>query len=338
MELSLEFLLLLTSKSPDATVVIDDRGDIVFANDRVQEIFGWVPDELVGKSIEVLIPSEKHDLHRSHRTLFSVTPTARAMGAGRVLIGQCRDGATVPVDVSLSPLMLNGDSFVVAAARNAAARQEAERVLRHAEHLFTLEAERERIARDLHDGVIQRLYAAGLHLQATRAADSGVVWAGHGPSIDSVIDEIDRAITDIRATVFALHTKRGLENGLHHAVRLSVAEASRILGFTPRLEFRGDVDDVAFDLASNGLEVARELLVNVAKHARATSTTVMVEHVNGMLTIEVADDGVGAEVGIVTAGQGLHNASTRARKHSGTFDVWSSPTGTTARWSVPTHD
>ncbi len=335
MELSLEFLLLLTSKSPDATVVIDERGDIVFANDRVREIFGWVPDELVGQSIEILISSEKQDVHRGHRALFRSSPTARAMGAGSVLIGQHRDGGTVPVDVSLSPLTLNGESFVVAAARNAAARQEAERVLRRSEHLFTLEAERERIARDLHDGVIQRLYAAGLHLQATRAADSGVVWAGHGASIDSVIDGIDRAITDIRATVFALHTKRGLENGLHHAVRVSVAEVSRILGFTPRLEFRGDVDDVAFDTASDGLEVARELLVNVAKHARATMTSVVVEHANALLTIEVADDGVGAEVGIVTAGQGLHNASTRANKHGGTFDVWSSPTGTTARWSVP---
>ena len=138
--------------------------------------------------------------------------------------------------------------------------------------------------------------------------------------------------------MFALHTKRGLENGLHHAVRLSVAEASRILGFTPRLEFRGDVDEVAFDVESNGLEVARELLVNVAKHARATTTNVVVEHANGVLTIEVADNGVGAEVGIVTAGQGLHNASTRAGKHGGTFDVWSSPSGTTARWSVPVRD
>ena len=335
-ELSLEFLLLLTSKSPDATVVIDDHGDIVFANDRVQEIFGWGPDELVGQSIEVLVPSDKHDVHRGHRALFRAAPTARAMGAGSVLIGRCQDGGTVPVDVSLSPLTLNGESFVVAAARNATARLEAERILRRSEHLFTLEAERERIARDLHDGVIQRLYAAGLHLQATRAPDSGVAWAGHGPSIDSVIDGIDRAITDIRATVFALQTKRGLEKGLRHAVRLSVAEASRILGFTPRLEFRGDVDDVAFEVSSDGLEVARELLVNVAKHARATTTTVMVEHSNGSLTIEVADDGVGAEVGIVSAGQGLHNSSTRARKHDGTFDVWSSPSGTTARWSVPT--
>lgn len=335
-QLSLEFLLLLTSKSPDATVVIDDHGDIVFANDRVQEIFGWGPDELVGQSIEVLVPSDKHDVHRGHRALFRAAPTARAMGAGSVLIGRCQDGGTVPVDVSLSPLTLHGESFVVAAARNATARLEAERILRRSEHLFTLEAERERIARDLHDGVIQRLYAAGLHLQATRAPDSGVAWAGHGPSIDSVIDGIDRAITDIRATVFALQTKRGLEKGLRHAVRLSVAEASRILGFTPRLEFRGDVDDVAFEVSSDGLEVARELLVNVAKHARATTTTVMVEHSNGSLTIEVADDGVGAEVGIVSAGQGLHNSSTRARKHDGTFDVWSSPSGTTARWSVPT--
>ena len=103
MELSLEFLLLLTSKSPDATVVIDDRGYIVFANDRVREIFGWVPDELVGRSIEVLIPAGKQEVHRGHRALFRATPTARAMGAGSVLIGQCRDGGTVPVDVSLSP-------------------------------------------------------------------------------------------------------------------------------------------------------------------------------------------------------------------------------------------
>lgn len=335
MELTREFLLLLTSSSPDATVVIDADGEIVFANERVLEIFGWAPHELIGKRIEALLPPDKHDAHVGLRTQYLSAPMARPMGKGNVLIGRHRHGTSVPVDVSLSPLVVSGVSFVVAAVRHGAARQEAERASRFTERLLTLEAERDRIARDLHDGVIQRLYAAGLHLQATRTGDPATAGPEEIAGIDAVIDEIDRAITEIRATVFALHTPRGLEHGLRHAMRLSVAEASRILGFMPKLEFRGELDSIDVDSAAEGLEVARELLVNTAKHARATATLVLVEHANGTLTIEVTDNGVGAEVGVVTAGQGLHNASSRARKLGGTFDVWSSATGTTARWSVP---
>ena len=326
-------LALLIDESPDALILAGADGTIVHANKRVQALFGWASSELIGQSVETLIPERIRDAHRGHRVAFDHDQKARPMGQGAVLSGLHRSGTRVPVDVSLSPFTHNGQPYVLAAVRNAQVRLEAERTRRELDEVhaaLSLAEERDRIARDLHDGVIQQLYGAGLHLQALRCPPE------ERPRLEAVIDGIDAAITDIRSTVFALHSPRGLDHGFGHAIRQTVAEASRILHHQPTLNLSGPIDEVPTELASEAIDVIRELLMNVAKHAQAESSSVTVASTGHELVIDVADSGVGIDVGDIRPGQGLHNLRDRAERRSGTFTIErvASPAGTTATWRV----
>jgi PAS domain S-box-containing protein len=190
--------------------------------------------------------------------------------------------------------------------------------------------DRDRIGRDLHDGVIQRLFAAGLHLQAAIGRPD------RDERVISVIDEIDDAIKQIRTTVFTLHGKRGLRSGLEHALRVALAESSRLLGHEPKLDISGRLRDVPDALGLEMVSLVRELLANVVKHASATATFVRVAIVEGVLTLEVADNGVGFEVDAVEAGSGVKSLQERALAHNGRAQLRRRrPTGTEVRWSVP---
>lgn len=327
-------LALLIDESPDALILASADGTIVHANKRVEALFGWRADELIGQSVETLIPERLRDMHRGHRSAFDHDQKARPMGQGAVLSGSHRNGSRVPVDVSLSPFVHNEQSYVLAAVRNAQVRLEAERTRKELDEVhaaLSLAEERDRIARDLHDGVIQQLYGAGLHLQALRCP------AEEQPRLDAVIDGIDAAITDIRSTVFALHSPRGLDHGFSYAIRQTVAEASRILHHQPTLTLSGAIDEVPTDLASEAIDVVRELLVNVAKHAQAESSSLSINASTDGIAITVADSGVGIDVADIRPGQGLHNLRDRAERRSGSFSIDRAPdgSGSTALWQVP---
>src|ERR1019366_2077231 len=109
-----QFLGAIFSASPDAIVVIDHSGTIVLTSPAVTDLFGYYPEELVGESIEILIPTENQDRHRGHLLRFFEAPRARHMGAGLELAGRHRDGAEFPVDVSLAPVELRGSRFAAA--------------------------------------------------------------------------------------------------------------------------------------------------------------------------------------------------------------------------------
>ena len=207
---------------------------------------------------------------------------------------------------------------------------------RVAAELSAVEAEmevaddRDRIARDLHDGVIQRLFAAGLHLQA----------AVNRPDVRervvAVIDDLDRAITEIRAAIFTLHRPREVTIGLEHALRVCTAEAARVLGHQPTLTLSGDLHAVPPELVHEATTVVRELLSNVAKHAGASHTWLSVV-ADGALTIGVDDDGIGIDPSTGSqAGDGLRNLRERARARGGNVVIADRPSsGTHVEWAVP---
>lgn len=101
--------------APDAIIIIDASGFIRFANRQVSALFGYLHDELIGQSIEQLIPERFAALHIGHRKRYVDNPRVRSMGAGLELFGKRRDGAEFPVEISLSPVE-EGDRFLVAAA------------------------------------------------------------------------------------------------------------------------------------------------------------------------------------------------------------------------------
>jgi signal transduction histidine kinase len=194
--------------------------------------------------------------------------------------------------------------------------------------------DRERIARDLHDTVIQRLFATGLSLQGS----IGLIRRDPNAAIDRVeraIDDLDLTSRHIRSAIFDLESSRPAAAGLRADVIGCVRNAADGLAFEPRVLFEGPVDSaVDDDLAAEVLAVVREALSNIVKHARASRVDVSV--FSGVeLEVRVGDDGVGLPVEVV-GGHGTANLRTRAEARGGTFElVARQPAGAELRWRVP---
>ena len=481
----------LLAASPDAVVVADADGTVVFASPAVEQLFGYRPDELVGEPIEILMPEAVRAAHVGHRRRFAASPSARPMGAGLRLLGRRRDGTVFPIDVSLAPVDRPGAQMVGAFVRDATDTIRAQRrlqavnelnqallggqlvsdiladVARHARLLLdaraawvvapstdrdepavrvvaasgddtdavvgrvfpaastlageaiasgqrtlvddlsrshwsneiartldlgptvveplaeadrsfgtlvvnrshgeepftdldiallsgyaaaaavglklgevraeleklTMATEHQRIARDLHDTVIQRLFATGMSLQ-------GVLNLVSGPAADRVaraVDDLDATITEIRTTIFGLRHSGDDTNSVRAQVLELVGESAVHLGFRPRVALDGPVDTaVTPGVADHLLPVVREALSNVARHAQATTAEVVVR-AGEDVELTVLDDGVGPP-SEPRAGSGLRNMAERAEALGGTFEVTPRPTGGTClQWQVPNH-
>lgn len=201
--------------------------------------------------------------------------------------------------------------------------------------LATME-DRERIARDLHDTVIQRLFATGLSLQGTaglvtRDPDTAV------SRIENAVDDLDETVKQIRSAIFALETTRSAGPGLRDRVLTLCRESTGALGFEPRVFFDGPVDAAVTDeLGADLLATLREALSNVARHAHATRVDVSVVADDEHVTVEVTDDGTGIPPDPVGGGKGLANMAARANRHDGEFEHRPGPSlGTTIVWRVP---
>ncbi|MFP8963349.1 GAF domain-containing protein [Streptomyces nanhaiensis] len=205
---------------------------------------------------------------------------------------------------------------------------------RAAEQVALLE-DRDRIARDLHDLAIQRLFATGMTLQ------SAVRFVQHQEASERLlraVDDLDETIKIIRSTIFGLRSHgdgRGRQQGLRVRVARLVEEAVGNLGFTPALRMEGLVDtDVPAAVADHVVAVLAEALSNVARHARAAVAEVSLVVAGGSLTATVADDGVGIPEG--GRRSGLVNLAERAEKLGGELLVERPPSGGSRLvWRVP---
>ncbi|MDN5762465.1 MAG: histidine kinase, partial [Microlunatus sp.] len=206
----------------------------------------------------------------------------------------------------------------------------------HNRRRLAVYSDRERIARDLHDHVIQRIFAVGLGLQSTvRRLDDQAL----EDRVIGYIDDLDATIADMRSTVFSLqHGESGEDRSLRTELFGVVADTSEMLGSDPRVTFVGPLDSlVPRDLRSDVLAVVRESLTNVAKHAQASrvSLTVTADSRTHQLRVQVDDNGVGIGEGW-GSGNGLRNAGVRAAYAGGRAEaVRRTEGGTRFLWEVP---
>lgn len=177
--------------------------------------------------------------------------------------------------------------------------------------------DRDRIARDLHDLVIQRLFATGMTLQgALRGAELPPEAAGR---ISRSIDDLDETIVEVRQTIFALKESESQKpTGLRGQVLREVASAQSSLGFAPVVQFGGPIDSlVSGDLAAHLVAAIREALSNTARHSGAEWAHVSLSVANGEVVLQVSDDGVG--LGRSTRRSGLANLQARAEGAGGSL-------------------
>lgn len=200
------------------------------------------------------------------------------------------------------------------------------------QRLLDVLADRDRIARDLHDHVIQRLYAAGMSLQGTLRLASG---QEARERIRKIVDQLDETIQDIRTSIFDLHTA-GEEHprSLRRRMLDTVTEVSADTALSPSVRMSGSIDTlVSPALASHALAVVREGVSNAVRHASASAITVTVD-ADEELVIGIIDDGVGIPEGV--ARSGLGNMEQRAVALRGTMSVVARPGGGThLTWRVP---
>jgi signal transduction histidine kinase len=214
-------------------------------------------------------------------------------------------------------------------AEQAALALEVARSREDKERLLLFE-DRDRIGRDLHDLVIQRLFAVGLALQgAARMVAEEQVQA----RLERSVEDLDATIREIRRTIFALAASPGSADVQSELVRM-VESAAQTLKFRPNLDLRGPVRTrVPTEVVPDLLAVLREALSNASRHAEARHVDVVVS-VGDDLTLTVADDGKGIPEGAVQSG--LRNMRRRAEQRGGAFTVQSATgEGTTLVWQVP---
>ncbi len=191
--------------------------------------------------------------------------------------------------------------------------------------------DRTRIARDLHDHVIQQLFGAGLELQSVGSALGDGLAAER---IEGAIGAIDDAIAQIRTIVFALSHDRATGTGLRHRLLGIADELAGGSGGAPALTFAGPVDLVVTgELADDVEAVVREGLTNAVRHSGGQRLSASVEASADSVTVTVQDDGHG--MGVVTRRSGLAHLLDRAEARGGSFSIDSDSSGTRLTWSVP---
>lgn len=202
---------------------------------------------------------------------------------------------------------------------------------------LSLIEDRERIGRDLHDTVIQRLFATGLSLQAMRRR------VEQQPELierlERAVDDIDTTVKEIRSTIFALQADDGGPRGARSEVLDVVEELSELLPRPPRVRFEGPIDTlVPASVAEHLGPVVRESLTNVAKHAAADDVELELAVDGTDLTLTISDDGRGMAAGVTRgSGFGLRNLDDRARSLGGRLTIGSRQRGggTVLVWKVP---
>ena len=271
-----------------------------------------------------------------------VAPAARArMVLGPAVIfplggpGNVRGVLTVGRRPGSMPLTRAAMEMVASFAAQAAVALELADARRDAEQVTVLQ-DRERIARDLHDLVVQRLYATGMSLQGAMPL---IERPEAAERVSSAVDALDDTIGDIRSAIFALQARPGVRQATVREQILQVMdEMTGPLGFAPSLSLAGDLGDrVPEDVAAHMLGALRESLSNAARHARARHIDVMVEaevEAEGELILIVRDDGVGMR----NTGRrsGLANLAERAGELGGGLKVGpAAGGGTELHWQVP---
>ncbi|WP_326648913.1 MULTISPECIES: GAF domain-containing sensor histidine kinase [unclassified Streptomyces] len=251
-------------------------------------------------------------------------PIGTADGVRGVLLLAREAGATVFADEETDPLR----SF---AGQAAVAMELAER-RSDAEQIALLE-DRDRIARDLHDLAIQRLFATGMTLQS---AGRLIEDSPASERVLRAVDDLDETIKIIRSTIFGLRShEAGTGQGLRARAVRTVGEAAPVLGFAPSLRMEGLLDtDVPREIADHLVAVLSEALTNVCRHAHATRADVALETDGREVVLTVADNGVGLPPD--RRSSGLANISERAKQLGGELELTCpSGGGTSLVWRVP---
>ncbi len=332
----------LVMSAPDAVFGINADGSIIFANHEASNLLGYENDELLGREVDMLVPSGMRDRHAGLRMGYFETPYTRMMGSGLDLTARRKDGVEVPVEISLSHSITETGPLVIAFMRDITERKLAEekfsqvreQLMEQQRELAKLE-ERQRLARDLHDSVTQSINGMVLFTDTLAATLEKNNIERARQIMDRLRESAKQSLKETRLMLYELQ-----ESGPERTVDLiqdledRLAMVERRVGLRAQLIQEGSMQYCPPEWQENLFWIAVEALNNSLKHAQAHSVQIVIRCTPQQLDLEVSDNGKGFETHkLGTGGLGLKNMRARADIIGGMLSIESEPLkGTTVRF------
>ncbi len=325
----------LVEAAPLGIVAIDQDGRIQAVNAGLERMFGYERAEFLGQPLDILLPERFRGVHRGHLQAFFQHPAARPMGIDMELFGRAKDGREFPIEVGLGHFEPTDGSYGIAFVMDVTEKVQARRTIEQnrdeirelAARLMTVqEDEQSRIARELHDGLVQQLAALKLDL-AILARNAATAKAGLLEQIRNAEVEAGRAAENARVISHELHPAALEQLGLAPALRAHAADIRRRTGIDVRVETDGPSPALPRQTALGLYRIVQEALWNAARHSGASVATVAVQSAPDKVIVEVADQGKGFDFVKVRGVRslGLISMEERARLIHARLDIDSHP-------------
>ncbi len=331
----------IVEAAPDPVLLVGNNGVIAFANSAAQSTFGYTLHELHGWNVDNLVALKNRSGHVHARHVFGISRTQHPIDLNKPLTAVHKDGTEFPVEISLSPIRMDGQPVVIASIRDITERKRAAELLeqslaqlrRLSDHQQNIrENERKRIARDVHDDLGQNLLALKMDV-AMLHARTGASHPKLNRQVAGVLNNIDATIRSVKAIMNDLRPAT-LELGLYPAVEWQLRQFERMSGIactlvsnTPEAEFGLDEDRT-----SAVFRMFQESLTNVARHADASEVEIVLSQDEHGFSMTVTDNGKGLQPGDGMKANSFGLVGMRERVHSfgGKLTIESSPdNGTT---------
>lgn len=341
----------------DGIITIDEQGTITTCNAAAERMFGYESAEMIGSNVKMLMPAPYHDEYDTYIEHYIRTGERKIIGIGREASGRCKDGTVFPLELSVSEIQHSGRKAYTGIVRDVSERKEAveqlreinvtldQRVRERTEQLQTMvaevtaaeERERRAVAQDLHDGLAQMLSMVSVRLETLIKDGAGDGWREH---LSDIRDLVSEANTSVRSLALQLSPPVLYQLGLIPALDWLGDEMQRLYGLKVTMNDDGEPKPLRQVERAILFRAVRELLVNIAKHARVSEAHIATERRDNHLTITVRDKGVGFQPETVLGGAnrtlGLFSVHERLAFVGGSVDFISgNGEGTTVRLTAP---
>jgi PAS domain S-box-containing protein len=334
----------LVEYAPNAIVMVGPQGDIVLLNSQAENLFGYKRDELIGRSVETLVPQRFRNQHPAYRTGFSTRPRARPMGAGRDLYAVRKDGSEFPVEIGLNPIETSEGILIISAIVDITERKRAEEALRRAHDELELRVQQRTIElssaiEKLQAEISERKQAVqAVHLLSGRllqsqdeerrriarelhdstgqkvaalAIDLAAVGEGAAalqPSARKALSEClslsDEISSEVRTLSYLLHPPLLDEIGLVPAIRWYADGAAQRGSLQMDLEIPRKLDRLPRETETALFRIVQESLTNILLHSGSKKAKISITQDSQKITLEVSDEGQGIPPGILNHSNG----------------------------------
>jgi PAS domain S-box-containing protein len=313
----------------DGIVTIDDRGLITSFNPAATKMFGYLPHEVVGLNVSLLMPEPYSDEHDRFLANYLKTGERRIIGIGREVAGRRKDGSLFPIDLAVSETKVGERRVFTGIVRDISERKRLERQVSNA-----AVAEQRRIGQDLHDGLCQHLLAISLSaevlarkLAATSPAESA--------AISQIGQNLRECIGQARGLAHGLNPIDSRSGGLFASLQ-ELCDRIAASGVPCELQRDGVPPDVEPPAGMHLYRIAQEAISNALHHGKPTRIIVRLRAIDRRVILSIEDNGVGIPDPLRHSGMGLHTMEHRARVIGAQFEIVSAyRRGTLVTCSLP---